>query len=88
MLSDEVISTALDKLSSDDELKNAVAVASKFYGQFAELDEHTRIERTRRRLISRGFSYSDIRRALELISSDASVINDLIGDDVNGSYDE
>ena len=88
MLSDEVISTALNKLSSDDELKNAVAVASKFYGQFAELDEHTRMERTRRRLISRGFSYSDIRRALELISSDASVINDLIGDDVNDSYDE
>ncbi len=75
MLSDEVISTALNKLSSDDELKNA-------------LDEHTRMERTRRRLISRGFSYSDIRRALELISSEAIVIHDSVGDDVNGSYDE
>ncbi len=65
----DIIEAALDSLSGDTELENAVKTARKFYDQFQSIeDEETRRRRVYLRLQTRGFSHDTIIRAIEAVT--------------------
>lgn len=64
-----IIEQKLGELDSDGELGNALVVAEKFSRQFSELPEDEKRRRIYTRLINRGFSYDDAKKALEKVSS-------------------
>ncbi len=64
-LSEADIQAALESVESENEERNAIAVAEKFVRQFASLEPEKRRERVLSRLIARGYSYETARKALE-----------------------
>ncbi len=60
-----VIETSLKAITGEAELANAVAVAKKFFRQFATIeDEQTRLNRVISRLQTRGFDFDTIKLAI------------------------
>ncbi len=67
---DEIIDAALESVSDEVEMQNALAVAEKFYRQFASLDEPERLKRVGLRLSARNYDYDCIKSVLEKIKDD------------------
>ena len=59
------VEAALTLADAQTEADNALSVARKFARQFAALEPEKRRERVYSRLIARGYSYDDARRAVE-----------------------
>ena len=53
-----IIEEALKTIDDETEYRNALVVGKKFFSQFSELENDIRIQRTMRRLLTRGYSYS------------------------------
>lgn len=64
----EIIDNALNSVSDDAELKNARAVAEKYFRQFEGLEPSERLRRVGLRLTSRGYGYDDIKTVLSELS--------------------
>ena len=60
----EIIDNALNSVSDDAELKNARAVAEKYFRQFEGLEPSERLRRVGLRLTSRGYGYDDVKTVL------------------------
>ena len=69
-LSDADVEAALETVEDENEAENARAVADKFMRQFRDLAPEKRRERVLSRLIARGFSYDDARKAYEAALSE------------------
>lgn len=61
-----IVSETLDALADDGELENALAVARKFYRQFASLEPEKRRQRVLMRLQARGFGYDTCQKAFSI----------------------
>lgn len=64
-IAQELIEEALSEVASETEEENARLLAEKYLRQYASLDAEQRRQRVHRRLVSRGFSYDNVRRAYE-----------------------
>ena len=60
----EIIDNALNSVSDDAELKNARAVAEKYFRQFEGREPSERLRRVGLRLTSRGYGYDDVKTVL------------------------
>jgi regulatory protein len=69
-IGDADIEAALESVNDEDEAESARTVACKFLRQFRELAPEKRRERVLSRLIARGFSYDDARKAYEAALSE------------------
>lgn len=67
----DIADEALKTVSDEDEYGNVLEIARKFYEQFSALDVQERITRTIRRLIARGYSYDDAKRAVRQLADAA-----------------
>ncbi len=67
----DIIDEALKKVPDEQEQENAHLIAKKFSAQLAGIeDERERYQRLMRRLLSRGYSYEDARRAIAELNSE------------------
>lgn len=61
---EELIDEALSAVDDERELNNAREIAEKYFRQFSGLDMEERLHRVGMRLMSRGYSFDDIKLAL------------------------
>lgn len=66
----EVIDDVLEAISDDSEVQCAVEVAEKYANIYSDLDPDERNKIVMRRLLSRGYSFSTSKDALEMISAE------------------
>lgn len=66
-----IIDEALESVDADTELDNARAVGEKFFRQFEKLDMDERLKRVSSRLMSRAYSYDDIKTVLRELEENA-----------------
>ncbi len=66
----EEIETAIAGISDETEMKNAMAVAKKYWNQMAALEDAQRKQRTARRLVSRGYDFDHIKACIALLGED------------------
>ena len=60
----ETVDAALEAVTAETELNNCRSIAEKFFRQFSALDLTERLRRVGLRLVSRGYSYDDIKQCL------------------------
>lgn len=63
----DLIKEALRDIPDDQEYENALTIARKYAAQLAGLPPNEFMMRLNRRIVSRGFSYEDARRAVETV---------------------
>lgn len=68
---ESAIERSLSQVDEADEMRSAAAVAEKYARQYARLPEHERDEMVLRRLLARGYSYDDARKALKSATGEA-----------------
>jgi len=69
-LSSDIVEEALAVLDDEAELEHAFLVGKKFFLQFEQLPYETRVQRTMKRLLTRGYSYSCIRTVMEMLEEE------------------
>lgn len=67
----EAIEQALSQIDEAAESSSAAAIAQKYARQYARLPEQERDEMVIRRLLARGYSYDDARKALQQATGEA-----------------
>jgi regulatory protein len=84
----ETIAGALSAISDGDEARNALAVAEKYFRQFAHLEDAERCMRTTRRLMGRGFEYAAAKQALVSVLGARGDIDELMAEGAETDADE